>query len=183
MLATIAAAARRQTTAVKYAQKGGAGIQGGPAPGPAPNDACSKYKMPNAAIAAAKNIRPSSMSFPIRFIGLRVSGLVNRLVSFSSPLFENHEHRGDHQDKPQDVIPLDRLVQIEDREDGEHGEGDHFLNRFELHRGEFVRPNAVCRDLKAIFEECDAPANEDHFEQRRLPELQVSVPGESHEDI
>jgi len=68
-----------------------------------------------------------------------------------SPLLENHKHRGHDQHEPHQVVPLDGSVQVQDRKDREHCQRNHFLNRLQLHGAEFVRPNTIGRDLKAIF--------------------------------
>src|SRR4029077_12101218 len=96
---------------------------------------------------------------------------------------ENHENRHHDQPKSHDVIPLDLLVQVKDREDGENRKRNYFLDGLELRRGELVRPNAIRRDLKALRKKGDAPANDDDFEQRRLAVLQVTIPGKSHKNV
>jgi hypothetical protein len=54
---------------------------------------------------------------------------------------------------------------------------------FELRRREFIRSNAIRRNLEAILEEGDSPARRDDFPQRFAAIFQMSVPGKSHEDV
>jgi len=48
-------------------------------------------------------------------------------------------------------------------EDGENSERDNFLNCFELGGGEFLRADAIGRDLEAIFEKRQFPTGENDF--------------------
>src|SRR5690349_18985058 len=100
-----------------------------------------------------------------------------------APLFKNHEHCADHHGEAHEVVPLELLFEIEDRKEGENGERDHFLDGFELRGGELVRADAVRRYLEAIFGEGNEPADDNHLGQRDLAVLQMSVPGEGHEDV
>src|ERR1700676_837619 len=45
---------------------------------------------------------------------------------------ENEERPRGDQRKADDVVPGDRLVEVDDRKSGEHRERDHFLNGLEL---------------------------------------------------
>ena len=77
-----------------------------------------------------------------------------------------------------------------DREDGQR---DYLLDDLELHQVEGTsvdcRADAVTRDLKAVFEEGNAPGEE--YDQNERPsvgdvhflEFQMSVPGEGHTDV
>jgi hypothetical protein len=102
---------------------------------------------------------------------------------FVLPLLKNYEHGGNDQNKAQNVIPLYLLVEIQHRENREHGKRYDFLDGLQLHRAELIGSNAIGGDLKAIFKERDPPTDEDYFEQGRLPVLQVAVPGECHENV
>jgi hypothetical protein len=81
------------------------------------------------------------------------------------------------------IIPAEFFAEIGDGKDGENGERDDFLNRFELSGAELVRADAIGGNLKAVFEKGDAPAGEDNFPQSFAAEFEVAVPGEGHEDI
>src|SRR5579859_1335909 len=81
------------------------------------------------------------------------------------------------------VVPAKFFAQIGHREDSENGQGYDFLNGLELSCGEFVRPDAVCGNLKAIFKESDAPTGENHFPKCLAAVFQVAVPGEGHKDV
>ena len=91
-------------------------------------------------------------------------------------LLEDHRNRGHDHGEPGDVIPSHRLFEVEDREHRKNRQGDNLLNRFQLRRAELVGADPIRRDLEAIFEEGDPPADHDHFEQWHLTKLQVSVP-------
>lgn len=85
--------------------------------------------------------------------------------------------------KTRGVVPFEFFAKIGDGENGENCERNDFLNRLELRRGKFVRADAVCRDLKAVFEKSDAPTCEDDFPERFAAIFQMTVPGEGHEDV
>ena len=74
-------------------------------------------------------------------------------------------------------------MKIEDGENGEHGEGDDFLNGFELRHAEFVGADAVGGNLEAVFEKSDHPTDDDDLEEGRRFVFEVAVPGECHEDV
>src|SRR5262249_54510547 len=81
------------------------------------------------------------------------------------------------------MVERDALAEIEHREGGEHGEGDHLLHGLELGRRiDGVAP-AVGRNGETILDEGDAPARHDHQPQRPVGELQMAVPGEGHEYV
>ena len=99
------------------------------------------------------------------------------------PPVKNKEYRQGNAGEPSEVIPFQRFAEIGDGEDRENGECDHFLNGFELRGGEFVGPDAVRGHLETVFKESDAPTNHNHLPQGDAAELQVAVPGKSHEDV
>jgi hypothetical protein len=75
------------------------------------------------------------------------------------------------------VVPLYFLAEIEDREDVEDRESDDFLNGLQLRGAEFIRANAIRKNLEAVFEKSDTPAHQDHFPKSGSAELEVAVPG------
>ena len=81
------------------------------------------------------------------------------------------------------VIPSKFLAEVRNGKDGEDGEGDDFLDGLELGGAEFIGTDAICRDLKTIFEESNAPAGENNFPERFAAVFQVSVPGKGHENV
>src|SRR5687768_17613488 len=81
------------------------------------------------------------------------------------------------------MVPTDALAEIKNSEAAEDGEGDDFLDDFEFDGGEVGVAPAVGRDHEQVLEEGDAPACEDHEPEWRGLELEVSVPGERHEDV
>ena len=76
---------------------------------------------------------------------------------------------------------------------GEHGERNHLLNNFQLEKREGpsvpLKPDPVGRHQEDVFEKRDAPAEHDHqqlgqrVEPTLPPQMQLSVPCESHENI
>jgi hypothetical protein len=89
----------------------------------------------------------------------------------------------DNEEKRDNVIPPHVLAKIDPCKRDEHAERDHFLDDFQLKRCELAVPDAVRRNLKAVFEESDQPAHDDDSKERRLSVLQVTVPGDGHKDI
>src|SRR5688572_16431120 len=96
------------------------------------------------------------------------------------------KHREDDAHEARGVIPRQFFLQDNRREGDEHREGDALLDDFELVAGKLAAEvtAAICRDHQAIFEEGDAPRNEDDREERAALEpleLEVAVPGDGHE--
>ena len=92
------------------------------------------------------------------------------------------------------MVPLHGLaLEKEGDDDGEDGQGDHFLDHFELHQVEgtavAVEADPVRRDGEAVLEEGDAPREEDDEDERpaggdlHLLEFEMTVPRECHEDV
>ena len=75
------------------------------------------------------------------------------------------------------MVPLQRLAQIPDREAGEHHQGQDFLDGLQLHHRIHLAAHAVGRHHQQVFEEGDAPADQDGQEQGRVFVFQVPVPG------
>ena len=103
--------------------------------------------------------------------------------SCASPLVEDEEDGEGEADCTNSVVPFELLAEVSHGENGEDAERDDFLNRLELRCVEFVRADAVRGDLKAIFEESDAPAGENNLPERFAAVFEMAVPGESHEDV
>ena len=109
---------------------------------------------------------------------------MNNWVKNASRLFIEHkEHRSHYETKCHEVVPSKLIAQVRHRKNRENHQRDDFLDRFQLRRRKLIGPNAVRGYLKAIFNESDHPADEDCDPQGRLPEPEVAVPSESHEDI
>ena len=101
----------------------------------------------------------------------------------NSPFVKHEEGAGRDQCKAETLAQRDRLAQIEERENGEHREGDHLLHRLELGRGVHGAAEAIGRHRHAVFDEREPPADEDDRNQRHLLVAQVPVPGGGHEDV
>src|ERR1700686_3371607 len=81
------------------------------------------------------------------------------------------------------MVPLDRLLQVENREYREHEQRDDLLNCLELGGAEFVGTNSVGRYLEAILKKGNHPTHYDHLKQRHIAIFQVAVPGKGHEYV
>ncbi len=99
------------------------------------------------------------------------------------PLVENKKHGQSDATKTRCIVPPYFLAEIKDRESGEHRERDDLLNGLQLRGAEFVGPDAVRRDLKAILEKGNSPAHQDHFPKSGSSVLEMAIPGKSHKDI
>lgn len=111
-----------------------------------------------------------------------LAGLLRCILPFS-PLFKDHRDGYDDQRETGDVIPAHWLLQVQHGEHSEDRQRDHLLDRFQLRGGEFVRADAVCRNLEAVLEKGNHPADNDDLEERDIAVFQVTVPCEGHEDI
>ena len=81
------------------------------------------------------------------------------------------------------MVPAQVGAEVESCEDAENHQGDNLLDHFELHGREAAIAKAVGWYLKAVLEEGDAPADDDHLPKRLRLVFQVAVPGEGHEDV
>src|ERR1700739_15841 len=99
------------------------------------------------------------------------------------PLFENKERRHYDKEKSHCVVPLDVLLQVPDRKPGKDHQSNDFLNCLELCGIKDMTANAVGRDLKGVFKECDSPANECDFPQWHVLVLKMAIPGKGHKDV
>jgi len=84
-----------------------------------------------------------------------------------------------------EVVELERLAHVVNSEGNEDGEGDDFLEDFELAEGEAAGvADAVGGDLQEVFEEGDAPTDEGGDDPGLGREVfEVGIPGERHEDV
>jgi len=96
---------------------------------------------------------------------------------------EHEEGSADEAAEGHGVIPVEPFTEIVDGEDSEDAESDDLLDDFELGGRESAGADAVGGNLQAVFEEGDAPADEDNFPECDLFVLEVSVPGDGHEDV
>ena len=96
---------------------------------------------------------------------------------------EGEGHGGDDAKEGGDVVPSGHGLEIQHGKDGEDGEGDDFLDDFQLVGGEGVAAPAVGRDLQNVFEEGDAPTDEDDDQDGLILEFEMAVPSHGHEDV
>lgn len=91
------------------------------------------------------------------------------------------------------MVPGKLRAESRHREEDEDRERNHFLNNLEFKKRErpavAFKAEAVGRHLKGIFEERDAPREEDdrpdgpERDELHILKLEVQVPGERHEDV
>lgn len=99
------------------------------------------------------------------------------------PLFE-HEKRCHHdEEKTNCVVPLDILLEIQDREKRKNYQGNDLLNGLQLGCIEMMAAPSVGRHLQTILKESNAPAYYDGFPECDIPVPEVAVPGKGHEYI
>ena len=96
---------------------------------------------------------------------------------------EHEEGSTDEAAEGYGVVPVEPFAEVVDGEDTEDSEGDDLLDDLELGWRESAGTDAVGGDLQAILEEGDAPADEDDFPECDIFVLEVSIPGDSHEDV
>src|SRR5215211_5648821 len=75
-----------------------------------------------------------------------------------------------------DLAEAERLLEVEYREDGEHGERQNLLDRLQLGGRIDGVAVAIGRHGEAVLEERDQPGNNNDEEQRLFLEAQVAVP-------
>jgi len=100
-----------------------------------------------------------------------------------SPFVEDEKNAEDQTSSAHTVIPFQFFAEISDREEREHGQGNHFLDGLQLRGVEFVGADAVCGYLETVFEKCDAPTGDDDFPKSFVAVFQVAIPREGHKDI
>src|ERR1035437_9416886 len=83
-----------------------------------------------------------------------------------------------------EMIPCEFLLQEEDGESDEDGDGNDLLNDLELESREMDIAEASRRHRQAVFEQRNPPRNQDRLPERPIVAIfQVPIPGEGHEDI
>ena len=92
------------------------------------------------------------------------------------------------------MVPVDGFaLEDEGDDEGEDRQGDDLLDDLELHQGEGAAVDGgahpVGRNHEDILEKSQAPGGEDNQDQRpvtadiHLRKLELSVPGERHENV
>src|SRR5690242_1137910 len=99
------------------------------------------------------------------------------------PFLKNEIGASTNEREADRMIPAERLLQIDQREAREDDERDHLLHGLELRRRIDRIAIAIRRNREAVFDERDAPACEDHADERDFLEAQMSVPGDGHEQV
>lgn len=99
-------------------------------------------------------------------------------------LSKDEERRGQQAAGGPDVVPIWFFLQIEPCEGDEDSQRDDFLKNLELPDIHDLMTDAVGGDLDQVFEQRDAPADQCGDQPWFLSQvLQVTVPGDGHEDI
>ena len=96
---------------------------------------------------------------------------------------EHEEGSADQAAEGYGVVPVKALSEVVNGEDSEDAERDDLLDDFELGWREGAGTDAVGGNLQAVLEEGDAPTDEDDFPESDVFVLEVSVPGDGHEDV
>ncbi len=96
-----------------------------------------------------------------------------------------HEVRRSDQTKPgPEIIQLEGLLHVKERETREYGHGDDFLQHFQLPQVVIPDADPVGGNLEHIFKEGYSPTSEDDKRQRLAAHvLQMAVPCERHENV
>src|SRR3954468_11302781 len=84
------------------------------------------------------------------------------------PFLKNEKRASANERETDQMIPADRLLQIDQREAREEEQRDHLLHRLELRRRIDRVAVAVRRHREAVFDERDGPACQDHAPQRHV---------------
>ena len=88
-----------------------------------------------------------------------ISHLLYAISSWSSsPFLKDHEHAAGHQGKASQIVPFQLFLQIDNREDAEHNQCDHFLYRLQLCRRKLIVPDPIGRNLETILDEGSPPS-------------------------
>jgi hypothetical protein len=107
----------------------------------------------------------------------------DRELERDSPFVEYEEGSQHEAGETRSIVPFKFFAEIGDRENGENNEGDHFLYGLQLRGREFIRTDAIRRDLKTVFEKGDAPTGGDYFPQSFTAILEMSIPCKGHENV
>jgi hypothetical protein len=86
-------------------------------------------------------------------------------------------------EKSHQIVPLRWLAQIRHGKDSKDKDCKHFLDGLQLGCRELIMTDAVGRDLKAVPESRDEPANENNSQEGSIFIWQMTIPGKGHEDI
>lgn len=96
---------------------------------------------------------------------------------------EHEECTADEADEGCGVVPVQFVSKVVDGKDSEDREGNDLLDNLELRGGKGVRADAIGGHLEAVLKESYGPGDDDHLPQRGVAVLEVTIPGEGHEDV
>ena len=105
-------------------------------------------------------------------------------MSMASLRFKHKIYRAYHADTGVEVVHGEGAFHVVDGEGDEDGEGDDFLEDFELREGEGGMADAVGGDLEEVFEEGDSPTYDDGDKERfGFQIFEMCIPCKAHEDV
>lgn len=99
------------------------------------------------------------------------------------PFLKDKEHRSRDTEKANDVVPLQFLLEVDNRENTEDDQSDDFLYGLELCGRELGVTDTIGRNLEAIFGKGDQPTDKNYFPERGFLKLEVTVPCGGHKEI
>lgn len=82
---------------------------------------------------------------------------------FLFPVLKHKVNSRQNEYKSNQVIPFKFFFKIEYCESDKHHKRDDFLYGFKLKGAELAIADSIGRHLEAIFEKCDAPANQNYL--------------------
>lgn len=71
---------------------------------------------------------------------------------------KDEKHCAHHTKAGPQIVQMDLLLHVEEREKNEDHERNHFLDNLQLRERKVFRTDAIRRYLQAVFEESDEPA-------------------------
>jgi hypothetical protein len=114
-------------------------------------------------------------------VGLHAAAFLTAMCKL--PLLKDKECGHHDKEEPHRLVPLDVLLEVENREKGKYHQSNDLLNGLELRGIEDVAAVAVGGDLKAVFKERNSPAYDCYFPEGDVLVFEVTVPRKRHEDV
>jgi hypothetical protein len=96
---------------------------------------------------------------------------------------ENNSNRREDHYESDPVVPPQGFPQKPCGKHSEHNKGDHFLDNFELRRGEKLVADAIGWNHEAIFYKSNSPTRKYCVNDRGFLVVEMAVPGIGHEGI
>lgn len=152
---------------------------------------------PMTVFVAKKEKQPKGFDYQLFEVFFRKQGIIDPKVQSSISqhlLFKNEIHRQHQEAETNQMVDRERLAfENEDGDDGEDRERNKLLDDLELPKVERTTivnvADAVGRHHEGIFDQRDAPAEQNHHRQREFAEpcgvlqSQMTVPSKGHEYV